>query len=144
MKPCIFYMVVITTTLFLSSCNQSRPILYMMENQTGTTITIYPPYSPYGDSTILNSGDYFTIGHFSTPKDGPVIESFYMTYPVYISMEGVKYQIDRNQDDNCLWERNYHPAPEALADSLRQFKNELVRIYVLTEAYIKRQIVVDE
>lgn len=144
MKKTLCFLALGALLVLLSGCVRSRLILYAMGNQTGKEITIYPPSEYQEGPVVLAPGDYFTVGHFLLPIDGPAFDSFYETSPFYIVMDGIKYQIDRNQQDNCLWVFNYHEAPEELAASLRQDKNELVWVYDLTEDYIRRQIIIDK
>ena len=142
MKKTFYFLALAAVLALTSGCRRGYSIMYAMGNQTTKEITIVAPYDK--EPTTLAPGEYFTIGHYSFSYEEPGIDAFYFNNPVYIIMDGVKYQIDRNQQDNCLWEGNYHQASEELATTLRQEKGELVWVYDLTEDYIKRQIVVDE
>jgi len=139
MKKCLNLLLFSTLLVIMTGCEKSRSILYAMGNQTDKEIIVYPPL--FKDATILAPGEYFGIAVYDI--DVPV-QALYGTRPFYISMDGVKYQVDRNQKDNCLWTWNYHEAPKEVADSLRDYKGEIVSVYELTEDYIQRQIVVDE
>jgi hypothetical protein len=142
MKKLVNFLVLSTLLVIATGCERPRAVLYLMENQTGKEIVVYPPY--YWEENTLAPDEYFPVGSFTIYPYGPGVEVFYRNQPFYISMDGVKYQVDRNQKDNCLYESNYHRASDALTDSLRQNKAELVWVYELTEDYIKRQIVVSE
>ena len=142
MKKTFYFLALAAVLALTSGCNRDRSILYAMGNQTDKEITVYPPYGKM--ATTLSPGQYFGISIYPLYPDGPVVEALYDNSPFYISIDGVKYQVDRNQRDNCLWTYNYHEAPEAIADSLRDYKGELIWVYYLTEDYIKRQIVVNE
>ena len=142
MKKTFFFLVLSTVLIVMTGCDRPRAVLYLMENQTDKELTVYPPYG-LGVITLA-PGEYFHVGSFGIYPDGPIVEVFYGNQPFYISMDGVKYQVDRNQKDNCLYESNYHRASDALTESLRENKTELVFIYELTEDYIQRQIVVPE
>ena len=142
MKKNLELLLLCTLLVFMASCESPRSVLFALGNQTDKEIIIYPPHGK--GATTLAPGEYFGIAVYSLYHNAPVVESLYGTLPVYISMEGVKYQVDRNQRDNCLWGQNYHEAPKAVADSLRDYKSEVVWVYELTEDYIKQQIVVKE
>ena len=139
MKKMLNLLVLSTLLVITTSCERYRSVLYAMGNQTDKEIIVYPPL--FKDATILAPGEYFGIAVYGI--DEPV-QALYGTRPFYISIDGVKYQVDRNQKDNCLWTWNYHEAPEAVGDSLRGYRGEIVSVYELTEDYIKRQIVVTE
>ena len=146
MKKTFYFLALIAVLALTSGCRRGYTCLYVLGNQTEKELIIYPPYYYEGeDSTILAPGEFFRIGgvdYFEGYGIRP--EYFYNQQPLYISMDGVKYQIDRNDPDNCLWTRNYRVAsPEVTAAVITKYYDH-VEVYYLTEDYIKRQIVAEE
>ena len=145
MKKTFYFLALAAVLALASGCRRGYTSLYVLGNQTGKEIIIYPPYYFEGeDSTILAPGEFFRIGRVDYYNGyGIRPESFYSLKPLYISMDGIKYQIDRNDPDNCLYTLNYHAASPEVTAALINGLYDYVSVYDLTEDYIKRQIVVD-
>lgn len=146
MKKTILFLALAATLALTTSCRRADHILCVLGNQTDKQLIIYPPYHVEGeDSTILAPGEFFRAGSVTFVEGyGVKPESFYYQEPLYISMDGVKYQIDRNDPDNCLYYWNYHPASEEVTAAVLTGNYDFVSVFYLTEDYIKRQIVVEE
>ena len=146
MKKIFYFLALAAVLALITGCRRGFSMLYVLGNQTGKQLIIYPPYHLQGeDSTILAPGEYFKIGSVVMAEGyGVKPDCFYYQKPFYISMDGVKYQIDRNEPDNCLWVWNYRYATQEETDALLKAPDSGVEVYDLTEDYIKRQIVVEE
>ena len=144
MKKLLNLLVLSILLLSISSCSREYVQVYGLGNQTDKEVIIFPPAEiPFSDSIAISPHEYYRVGRLLLPTYGPIIESFYGLQAVYLKYDGVIYQIDRNDSDCCLWELNYHSEiNEEIAAKLRVENGDKVATYVLTEDYIKRQIVV--
>jgi len=146
MKKTFCFLALAALLNLTSGCKKEYCSLYVLGNQTEKELIIYPPYYFEGeDSTVLAPGEFFKIGRVDYSNgNGFRPEYFYQQQPLYISMDGIKYQIDRNDPDNCLWTWNYHAASQEVTAALLTGSYDYVSVFYLTEDYIQRQIVVNE
>ena len=101
-------------------------------------------YTPYYDSVVVMPDEYFLLEEFQCVRDGDVggpSETVLYFGQLYFYIDGVGYHVDRNDMNGCLWLPSYetfwHPnAPEGLSD----MKYDHIRIFNLTEEYIRSQI----
>ena len=143
MKQKLFVAVVMASLILLSACggyNFRR--MYTLCNQTDKDLVLYPTktndsvrLAPNGVQVmdIINVNPYV---NFRAALNGG--------HALYITMDGVKYMIDRNQEGNCLSDYSYTLAPTAYSDSVKQQPSDQVLVFYLTEEYIKKQIVVEK
>ena len=66
--------------------------------------------------------------------------------PLFITMDGVTYQIDKTLEDGCAHSAAFSNPTQEEQTVLERivFPNSVIHVFRLTEDYIQRQIVVDE
>lgn len=142
-KLCLF--AVIGAVSILTGCSSDwEQTSHYLHNQSGEAITI-----THIVTREVENDSYGRVLGYRYKKDEPVnIEASFNQNrdSIYITYKGVTYLVDESQKDGCAWAENYS---EATAEDLAKLKNQIkqnekVRVFRLTEDYIKKQIVIDQ
>ena len=136
--------------LLLTGCERVVRDTYVIENQTDKDLTFYPAnyyFTPYEKDTItIAPGEIFVIYQavYNSKPNAYHPEYFYDNRPLFVEYDGVKYQIDRNDPENCFKAMNYWPPQQNYVTTSAYIKpDDFVWSFEMTEDYIKSQIVVE-
>lgn len=140
--------------VFIVACHYGVPMVDGFEkryvhNMTDRDITVVCHSiwghgdGSYCDSVVVAPGEYYLLEEFQCVEDNyqGAPETILYLGRLYFYMDGIGYQVDRNDLTGCLWlpsfETFYHPyAPNGLSER----KYDVIRIFDLTEEYIRAQI----
>ncbi len=143
MKKCVYLFALCFGLFLLNGCSSgSRIIVYALHNQTDKDVTFCIDGA---NPSVIAPNEYYVISRCLEEIDGEMDLSIFWSSKIYLTLDGVRYQVDRNDSKGCLWKLNYHPVQDAeIAASLRTESRDGVCIFELTEDYIMRQIPVSE
>ena len=139
--------IVATIALILVGCSpKATTESYCLMNNTDETLTI---------SSISKSKDVFPgegyvitdITHYEGQDISGLSEIYEETWkPLFITMDGVTYQIDKTQEDGCAHIAAFSNPTQDEQTILENivYPNSVIHVFRLTEDYIQHQIVVDE
>ena len=139
--------IVATIALLLVGCSpKATTESYCLMNNTDETLTI---------SSISKSKDVFPgegyvitdITHYKGQDISNLPKIYEETWnPLFITMDGVTYQIDKSLEDGCAHSVAFSNPTQEEQTVLERivFPNSVIHVFRLTEGYIQRQIVVDE
>lgn len=116
---------------------------YYLHNVSGCNITIVNTHTYSGsvDSVSIGADGYYLFQHHAVSNDGyGYMEVLNAGYLLYIYINDSCYQVDRNDNESCLWAGIYREAATAERESLATSDRDWIRVYELTEENIKSQI----
>ena len=120
-----------------TNCNNNKTFTKRnyIHNISEETITLVCPHFPSTyryDSIFLKSNEYYLFEE-SECVDGDVVNiNLNYDYPLYIYYHDTCFQVDRNDENCCLWERAYRYST-AQEDSLfAEKENDYIRIFDMT------------
>lgn len=129
--------------LVLAGCTSTTMSnFYYVVNQTDKELIVQPRADRV--VTVLPDEYLGLFGLFySKDMEAPENVDLSSSAPLYITLDGVRYQVTK-EPDGCLYSQSYYEAPDSIAAQLRESKQDRIFLFPLTEDYIKSQLVVED
>ena len=114
---------------------------YYLHNTSNYDVVVVTPYSPVTlayDSIILKNGDYYLLEAITSSNNKiNGHDNLNNKCPLYIYLNDIRYQVDRNDDNACVWARSYREATKEEENVFMEKDIDWIRVYGLTETNIK-------
>lgn len=114
-----------------------------LHNTSNYDVVVVTPYSPVTlayDSIILKNGDYYLLEAITSSNNINGYDNLNNKCPLYIYLNDIRYQVDRIDDNACVWARSYREATNEEENVFTEKDIDWIRVYDLTETNSKSQI----
>lgn len=146
MKKKVLFIATAISLLVIGCSPKSTTESFCLLNTTESTLTI----NSVSKSRAVQSGEGYVITditHYKGQDISGLSEIYEETWkPLFITMDGVTYQIDKTQEDGCAHIAAFSNPTQDEQTILENivYPNSVIHVFRLTEDYIQRQIVVPE
>jgi hypothetical protein len=146
MKMKVLFIATAISLLVIGCSPKSTTESFCLLNTTESTLTI----NSVSKSRDVQSGEGYVITditHYEGQDISGLSEIYEETWkPLFITMDGVTYQIDKTQEDGCAHIAAFSNPTQDEQTILENivYPNSVIHVFRLTEDYIQRQIVVPE